>query len=49
MTHIGLTGGRQKPPDPPTRVRAIAPCQIPPLRPRASSPTLFIQAETVDA
>ena len=38
MAHIGLTGAGQKPARSPTSVRAIAPCQIPPLRPPDSSP-----------
>ena len=37
MAHIGLTGAGRSQPDPPTSVRAIAPCQIPTLRPHDSS------------
>jgi len=37
MAHIGLTGARSQP-DSPTSVRAIAPCQIPPLRPPTALP-----------
>ena len=32
MAHIGLTGAGRSQPDSPDSVRAIAPCQIPPLR-----------------
>jgi hypothetical protein len=32
MALIGLTGAVRSLPDPPDSVRAIAPCQIPPLR-----------------
>ena len=44
MTHIGLTGAGRSQPDPPTSVRAIAPCQIPSLRPPiALMPTALVR------
>ena len=41
MALIGLTGAGRSQPDPPTSVRAAAPCQIPPLR----LPTALLRGE----